>query len=385
MFFVLSKFLYFIIYEINYYTQRFYNTIYNLIYTCEENLTLEDQYQIDINKKNKTKKSLIYVLVKYSDQLYFDNIIKNLNEKLISYVKNYNSIQDYKKIWFTKDNYVYYDKKLFMEEEEYHYKFFIDKENLKIYAYINHELIGGSYLLTLFYSFLNTPQKPTEILFPKSSIFNLIYSLKLILNYKNNPRIEKDFLPLVNTKEEIKRYKNKYTLNKYNEFHSKTIILYNIMKILHSCLNLKRPLICYLPIAFQNFKNVKNNIGLMWLSFDEKDTLETVEKQIYNSRYQILATNSMLLYKSNSKNISSDVRKSVDVVISFMLGTENSNIDVSWTFENISDYPIYVSITSIMKENYIDISQTLTCSTSKFDISKCKNFQETTFENYNIF
>ena len=51
------------------------------------------------------------------------------------------------------------------------------------------------------------------------------------------------------------------------------------MKILYSCLNLKRPLICYLPIAFQNFKNVKNNIGLMWLSFEDKDTIEIIEKK----------------------------------------------------------------------------------------------------------
>jgi hypothetical protein len=279
---------------------------------------------------------------------------------------------------------VYYDKKLFLEEEDYHYKFFIDKENLKIHAYINHELIGGSYLLTLFYSFVNTPQKSPEILFPKSSIFNLFYSLKLILNYKNIPKIKNDFLPLVNDKKEIKRYKNKYIIEKNTKFRSKTIILYNIMKTLHTCLNLKRPLICYLPIAFQNFKNVKNNIGLMWLSFEEKDTLESVEKKIYDARYQILATNSLLLYKSNSKNISSEVRKSVDAVISFMIGTENSDIDVSWTFENISEYPIYVSITSIMKENYIDITETLTCSTLKFDNSKYKNYYDVLFENYKL-
>ena len=383
MFFILLP-LCFIFYEVNYII-LVYITIKIFYQFYTNNLTLEDQYQIDINKKNKTKKSLIYVLVKYSDQLYFDNIIKNLNEKLSLYVNNYDSVQDYKKIWITKDNYVYYDKKLFLEEEDYHYKFFIDKDSLKIHAYINHELIGGSYLLTLFYSFLNTPQKSPEILFPKSSIFNLFYSLKLILNYKNIPKIEKDFLPLVNDKKEIKRYKNKYTIEKNTKFRSKTIILYNIMKTLHTCLNLKRPLICYLPIAFQNFKNVKNNIGLMWLSFEEKDTPETIEKKIYDARYQILATNSLLLYKSNSKNISSTVRKSVDAVISFMIGTENSDIDVSWTFENISEYPIYVSITSIMKENCIDITQTLTCSTFKFDNSKCKNFQEVLFENYNIF
>lgn len=382
MFFILLP-LCFIFYEVNYIILVY--IIIKIFYQFYmNNLTLEDQYQIDINKKNKTKKSLIYVLVKYSDQLYFDNIIKNLNEKLSLYVNNYNSIQDYKKIWITKDNYVYYDKKLFLEEEDYHYKFFIDKDSFKIHAYINHELIGGSYLLTLFYSFLNTPQKSPDILFPKSSIFNLFYSLKLILNYKNIPKIEKDFLSLVNHKDQIKRYKNKYSIEKNTKFRSKTIILYNIMKTLHTCLNLKRPLICYLPIAFQNFKNVKNNIGLMWLSFEEKDTPETIEKKIYDTRYQILATNSLLLYKSNNKNISSKVRKSVDAVISFMIGAENSDIDVSWTFENISEYPIYVSITSIMKENCIDITQTLTCSTFKFDNSKCKNFQEVLFENYKI-
>ena len=383
MFFILLLPLCFIFYEINYLI-LIYISIKIFYKFYANNLTLEDQYQIDINKKNNSKKSLIYVIVKYSDYSYFNTVIKNLNEKLNLYVKNYNLIQDYKKIWITKDNYVYYDKKLFTEEEDYHYKFFIDKENLKIYAYINHELIGGSYLLTLFYSFLNTPQKSTDILFPKSSIFNLIYSLKLILNYKNIPIIENDFLPLIHDKEDIKRYKNKYTIEKNTVFHSKTIILYNIMKILYSCLNLKRPLICYLPIAFQNFKNVKNNIGLMWLSFEDKDTIEIIEKKIYDARYQILATNSILLYNANNKNISSDVRKSVDAVISFMLGTENSDIDVSWTFENVSEYPIYVSITSIMKENYIDITQTLTCSTSNFDISKSKNFQEILFENYKI-
>ena len=374
----------FIFYEINYIIIVCLIFSFTYYYVYKNNLTLEDQYQIDINKKNNTKASLIYVTLQYEDEIYFENILKNLKDKLNMYNCRYNLDQINNRILFDETHYIYYDKKLFINEEYYHYKFFIDKEKLKIYAYINHELIGGSYLLLLFYSFINTPQKSSDILFPKSSIFNLIYSLKLFYKYNNIPTIKNNFLPIIKDKNEIRRYKNKYNMCKNQKFSIKTIILYNIMKTLYNSLDLDRPLICYLPIAFQNYTDVKNNIGLMWLSFDNSDTVESIDRKIYESKYQILATNSLLIYKKNNKNISSSVRKNVDVVISFMIGTDNSNFEVSWTFENISEYPLYVSITSIMKENFIDITQTVTCCTSSFDVKKCENFNQIPFEDYKI-
>jgi hypothetical protein len=47
-------------------------------YTYKNNVTLEDQYQKDINTKNNTKVSLIYVTLQYEDVIYFENILKEL-------------------------------------------------------------------------------------------------------------------------------------------------------------------------------------------------------------------------------------------------------------------------------------------------------------------
>ena len=359
--------------------------IYRLLRNDKNNLTLEDYYQKRINIKNKSNGSLIYVTMSYNNKEFFQYILNNIQTRLCEYNTSYNLEQDYNKIFFNKNNYVFFNKEDFLREENYHYKFFIDKFNMKIYSYIKHEYIGGSYLLKLFYTFINTPQKNIEKLFPKSSIFNVFLALKLLYNYKNIPKIENnEYCKFVNYKSEIKRYRNNYNLIKEQSFSIKTIILYNIMKKIHICLNLKRPLICYLPIAFQNYKNIKNNIGIMWLTFDPNiDTIETIDQKIYFSRYQIPATNAILLYKNNKKDDSIQIRKSVDVVITFMLGTENQSFDVSWTFENISDYPIYVAIASIMKENHFYINETITSSTPNFKIHN-EEFQEVHLNDYKL-
>lgn len=359
--------------------------IYKLLKNKENNLTLEDDYQKKINIKNKTNGSLIYVTMKYNDKDFFNDILNNIQVRLCGYNTKYNSEQEYDKIISDSNHYIFFNKEDFLREENYHYKFFVDKINMKIYAYIKHEYIGGSYLLTLFYSFLKTPQPNLLKLFPKSSIFNIFFALKLLYNYKNIPKIENnDYCELVKNKNEIKRYRNNYILSKNQNFSAKTIILYNIMKKIHKSLNLKRPLVCYLPIAFQNYKNVKNNIGIMWLTFDpNNDSVETIDKKIYFSRYQIPATNSLLLYKKNKKNTSTEIRQNVDAVITFMIGTENESFDVSWTFENISDYPIYISIASIMKEDHFDIYETITSSTPNLKISS-NEFQEVELSEYKL-
>ncbi len=359
--------------------------IYKLLINNKNNLTLEDDYQKRINLKNKSNGSLIYVTMKYNDKDFFEYIVSNIQSKLCEYNTQYNLEQDYDKIISDENHYVFFNKEDFLREEFYHYKFFIDTINMKIYAYIKHEYIGGSYLLKLFYSFLKTPQKNIDKLFPKSNFYNLFLSLKLLYNYKNLPKIENnEYCEFIKYKSEIKRYKNNYVLSKKQNFSIKTIILYNIMKKIHQSLNLQRPLVCYLPIAFQNYKNIKNNIGIMWLTFDPKiDTIETIDKKIYFNRYQVLATNALLLYKKNKKNTSTQIRQNVDVVITFMLGTENESFDVSWTFENISDYPIYVAIASIMKDEHYDIYETITSSTPNLKISK-DQFQEVELNDYKL-
>ena len=53
--------------------------ILEFTYYCiyKNKLTLEDQYQIDINRKNNTKVSLIYVTIEYKDLICLENVLKN--------------------------------------------------------------------------------------------------------------------------------------------------------------------------------------------------------------------------------------------------------------------------------------------------------------------
>jgi hypothetical protein len=93
----------------------------------------------------------------------------------------------------------------------------------------------------------------------------------------------------------------------------------------------------------------------MWLVFDKKDTVKDLDKKIKNSKYQPLVSNSLMIFRTHDIKKGIEVRKSVDVVLTIMMGKESNDFEVSWTFENVSDYPIYAAITSIMKDEYIYI------------------------------
>ena len=79
---------------------------------------------------------------------------------------------------------------------------------------------------------------------------------------------------------------------------------------LYYCLDIKRQgrdLVCYLPIAFYNTKTINNNIGIMWLTFNEADTVDSIKRKMEKNAYQIFGTNfllsnGLLSTKSSSKN-----------------------------------------------------------------------------------
>jgi hypothetical protein len=381
------------------FTLYFYNTNYLILpflfyklysHLKQNKLTVEDQYQLDINKKNNTNGSIIYVTVEYNNKKYFEDILIRAKDNLINFNNEYNACQVQNKIVDRSDLYIFYDKDDFNQLHEYHYKFYVNLEDMKIISYIKHEYIGGAYLLNLFYCFILTKQKDNNILFPKSNLFNIFFGLKFLLNIKNIPVVsDNNILPLVDCKELIKRYeKNNFYSFEYLKsinIRPKTFIIYNVMKNIHRCLNLNRPLICYLPIAFQHTYNIKNNIGLMWLKYEKSDTYETIDTQLYNNRYQSLGTNSLLLLNKNNKNTGTKARKSVDAVMTFMLGSENvSNLIVKWTFKNVSEYPVYVSISSVMNEKGYNVQTTITSCTERFNSKLDEELSTIELNNFEI-
>jgi hypothetical protein len=181
------------------------------------------------------------------------------------------------------------------------------------------------------------------------------------------PKI-KNPLPLFENCSNIQRY----LLNESFERKTnvKATMLYNIMLRLYNCLGMKllgRDLVCLLPIAFYNTKTINNNIGVLWLTFGERDTIESVKNKMEKNAYQIFGTNfllsnGLLSTKSSSKN----TRKNVDAVITILFTEDTNNINFSWTYPSVGDYPVYVAVHSRLSNNTVNLMQTYTVNTPNF-------------------
>ena len=90
-----------------------------------------------------------------------------------------------------------------------------------------------------------------------------------------------------------------------------------------------------------------------------------------------LLSNGLLSTKSSSKN----TRKNADAIITILFTEDNSlisqgeiknykeqnNIQISWTYPSVADYPVYVAVHSRLVENRVHLMQTYTVNTPNFE------------------
>ena len=363
----------------------------------QSRVTVEDNYQYIINQKNNTTQSVIDCIAFYdSDSINTINY-EIMCDKLIRFNENYNKLSRNK----INDINLFKTKKDFLDCKQYHYKLWLDIDNKKLYGKLNHELIGGSNIGKFCYTAFPTEQIkrpslfnrlswdfPTEQIkrpslfnrlswdFPTqqkdnffhSQFYNIFAGIKLILLRNHIPTIN-NHLPLFEHSMNIRRYIVRESFERKKNV--KATIIYHIMQRLYYCLGIKsqgRDLVCYLPIAFYNTKNINNNIGIMWITFNEADTVESIKRKMEKNAYQIfgsnfLLSNGLLSAKSCSKNI----RKNVDAVITILFTEETNNIQISWTYPSVAEYPVYVAVHSRLVENRVHLMQTYTVNTPNFE------------------
>ena len=351
----------------------------------QSRVTVEDNYQRIINEKNNTTQSVIDCIAFYdSDSINTINY-EILCNKLIRFNENYNKLSTNK----VNDINLFKTRREFIDCKEYHYKLWLDLENRKLYGKLNHELIGGSNIGKFCYIAFSQKQKDN---FYHSRFYHIFPAIKLFLLRNKIPKI-KDPLPLFENSINIRRYMIKESFER--KTNVKANIIYHIMLRLYYCLDIKsqgRDLVCYLPIAFYNTKNINNNLGIMWLTFNEADTVESIKRKMEKNAYQIFGTNfllsnGLLSTKSSSKN----TRKNADVVITILFTEDNSlisqdeikncshcnfakqnyrdtnNIQISWTYPSVAEYPVYVAVHSRLAENRVHLMQTYTVNTPNFE------------------
>jgi len=353
--------------------------LYYVTKKWQSRVTVEDNYQYIINEKNHTTQSVIDSIA-----IYDENSINTINyeimhAKLVKFNENYNKLSANK----INNINLFNTKKEFLNCKEYHYKLWLDTENRRLYGKLNHELIGGSNIGKFCYTAFAHEQIKRPGLFNHlrwdfptqqkdnfyhSRFYHIFAAIKLVLLRNKLPKIQNP-LPLFENSVNIQRYFTRESFERKKNV--KASIIYNIMLRLYYCLDMKslgRDLVCILPIAFYNTKTINNNIGIMWLTFNEADTVDSIKRKMEKNSYQIfgsnfLLSNGLLSTKSSSKN----TRNNADAIITILFTEDTNNIQISWTYPSVADYPVYVAVHSRLTENTVHLMQTYTVNTPNFE------------------
>ena len=229
--------------------------LYYITKKWRSRVTVEDNYQQIINKKNNTIQSVIDCIAFYNSESINTINYDIMYAKLVKFNENYNKLSANK----ITDIHLFKTKKEFINCKQYHYKLWLDNENRKLYGKLNHELIGGSNIGKFCYTAFDHEQKDN---FFHSRFYNIFAAIKLILLRNKIPKIQNP-LPLFENSMNIRRYIAREVFDRKKNV--KATIIYHIMQRLYYCLGIKsqrRDLVCYLPIAFYNTKTINNNIGI---------------------------------------------------------------------------------------------------------------------------
>jgi hypothetical protein len=262
--------------------------------------------------------------------------------------------------------YVFDDVQSFLECPQVNFKGVVFGKTA--WTVVDHEVIGGA-KLPILKEFLHIlPMKDTDM-FYHTKWWYVFPALKLWWNRTNIPKVEEP-LEMITHRDSIRRFRLNYEMDKGRNL--KATILMRVMRTLHTALHLDRPLVVYLPIAFLPTPTVNNNIGIIFLTYTPGDTVETISQQLNNNKYQVLATNFLLYYKFLGTKHGTNTRKSVDAVITMIITEDCENVQVGWTFKNVSDYPVYVSVSPVIDRvrGKVYVTETLTVSTPVFQPSE---------------
>jgi hypothetical protein len=231
-------------------------------------------------------------------------------------------------------------------------KLVISFKEYSIYVSFNHYYISGPTMFILLNQMVNS--SPPSFL-QTNPFLGLIYlpfymydliCLKKRIYSKSEKRVQD-----VIVESEIK------TQNK------RCYLYLSILQKVYNSLQLNRPMIAALSVAFDELPYINNNVGLIIIKYEINDTIDTFEHKLKKAYYQAYCSNFIVNCPfTNIENI--ELRDYIDCIISSMYIKSDFDFKIAWNCMKNPIEQMYVGSVSILHSyDTMDINMSLhTCS-----------------------
>ena len=300
--------------------------------------TMEDTFQKDKKDNNNSMNKVVF---KFNNENEF-NTVKN---NTINILKSKDFITKYD---ITADSVLNNNNN----------KLGIDFKDNCVYVYFNHYYVSGPNLFSLLNKMVDSTSPHFLKTNPFYGIINLPFYIYDLMALKKREYIK--------TEKQIEHFiteKNICTQNK------RSYLYFSILNKVYKSLNLNRPMVVALPIAFDDLSYINNNIGLIIINYEIKDTIETLDQKLKNAYYQAYCSNFILNCPLPSIG-KFEIRDYVDCIVSSLYIKTDFDLKIAWNCSKPPIEQIYVGSVSILhSDNTMDINMCMTTCSSNYNNS----------------
>jgi len=201
---------------------------------------------------------------------------------------------------------------------------------------INHYHVGGTdYMDLLSRVYGSAPTK-----WPSTDFTKALYALPSYLRIKPHlvprhfPKLDRDVSYMSSHVEVVPKYKRAH-------------VTHRMLTDIYTSLQLDRPMVAFVTLAFTHSKGVNNNVGGFFILYESCDDVHDVHRKIRENGAQCYLTNSILHFPQ--RRSSSNFRRRIDCILT--MGYVKSETDFGTTLQ-LYDPPeeqVYCSCLSIIK------------------------------------
>jgi hypothetical protein len=322
--------------------------IFSFIYKWCKIETMEDIYHKDKKNNNKLMNKVKF---EFNDK----NEYESVKDNVLNIIQNNNFILKYN-----------ISTKSILENTNN--KLGVSFMKNCIYIYFNHYYISGSSMFIL----LNKIVKSTPPKFLKTNpflgIINLPFYIFDIFNIISLQK--KEYMKNQKEKVHLIIEKNIYTKNK------RYYLYLSVLRRIYESLQMNRPMIAGLSVAFDELSYINNNVGLIIIKYEITDTIEILEKKIKDASYQAYVSNFILNCPLPKKG-TFELRNYLDCIISSMYIKSDLDFKFGWNCSKPPLEQLYAGSVSILRSNNtMDINMVFTTLSSNYSENYLDDFFE---------